>query len=298
MYNHNHSHPNTGKGDRKQNILFAAILNICFVFVEIVAGILTNSIAILSDALHDFGDSFALLSSYFIEKKAEKQKDSKRTFGYARLSLFSAILNATILIAGSTYILYEALQRFWTPEPVSGLGMMLVAVVGVAINSVAYFRLSQGQSANEKVLSWHLLEDVLGWAATLVAGVIIYFTDIYLVDTILTIGYTLFILFGVTRNLKNVVNLLMQGVPTNVNVEEVESKIRKIVNVLDVHDIHIWSLDGEKAVFTAHITILNWNINVLSVKEQVKDVLHHSNIEHSTIEYETKEECETGHCKF
>lgn len=298
IHNHSHSHSHIGTGSRKQNVLFAGLLNIFFVVVEIVAGILTNSVAILSDALHDAGDSIALISAYFAEKQAEKKKDSKRTFGYARISLFSALLNALILIGGSIYILSEAVSRFFTPEPVNGLGMMAVAVLGVLINTIAYFRLSKGMSSNEKVLSWHLLEDVLGWIAVLVGGIIIYFTNLFIVDTLITIGYTTFILFGVSRNLKEVFNILLQGVPSHISQIEIEKKIKMVEGVTNIHDIHIWSLDGEKVIFTAHITVQDEIKNLLEIKEKVKDILHHSKVEHSTLEFEYEGDCEEGHCKF
>jgi cobalt-zinc-cadmium efflux system protein len=297
-HNHSHTHFHSKTGSRKQNILFVGLLNVFFVVVEIIAGILTNSVAILSDALHDAGDSFALISAYFAEGQAEKKKDKKRTFGYARISLLSALLNAVILIGGSIYILTEAVSRFFTPEPVNGLGMMAVAVVGVGINTVAYFRLSKGISSNEKVLSWHLLEDVLGWIAVLVGGVIIYFTNLFIVDTLITIGYTTFILLGVSRNLKEVFNILLQGVPSHINQIEVEEKIKKVEGITNIHDIHIWSLDGEQSIFTAHITIKDEVKNLLEIKERVKDILHHCKIEHSTLEFEFEGECEEGYCKF
>jgi cobalt-zinc-cadmium efflux system protein len=298
-HNHNHAHAHVSKnGNRKKNILFAAILNFFFVIIEIIAGIFTNSVAILSDALHDAGDSIGLFSAYFAEKQAEKPKDKKRTFGYGRISLLSALLNASILIGGSIYILTEAVQRLFTPEAVNGLGMMAVAVIGVTINAFAYFRLRKGLSANEKVLSWHLLEDVLGWIAVLVGGIIIYFTKWYTVDTLITIGYTTFILFGVSKSLKEVFNLLLQGVPNHIDVQKLETEIKSIDKVINIHDIHVWSLDGEKVIFTAHITLESNVENILEIKEKVKDVLHHSQIEHSTIEYETEGECEDGYCKF
>ncbi len=294
--NHNHNHKDKSP-ERSKNILFAGLLNIFFVVIEIIAGILTNSVAILSDALHDFGDSVALISSYFAEKQASKPKDKKRTFGYARISVFSALFNAVILLSGSAYILIEACKRIFVPEPVNGIGMVLVAILGVTINAFAYFRLKNGVSINEKVLSWHLLEDVLGWSAVLVGGFIIYLTNWFFVDTLLTIGYTIFIIFGVWKNLKEVFNLLMQGVPDHIDSEKIEATIRALAYVEDIHDVHIWSLDGEKTIFTAHVLLKESNHKIVEIKEEINDILHHSKIEHSTIEYETINECGNNYCK-
>lgn len=267
---HHHGHHHHHHGDRKGNILFAAILNFTFVIIEIIGGILTNSVAILSDALHDLGDSIALFSAYIAEKQAERSPDKKRTFGYARISVFSALFSAVILITGSIFILTEAIQRLFSPEPVHATGMILLAVFGVGVNLVAFFRLSKGMSANEKVLSWHLLEDVIGWAAVLVGATIIYFTDFYIIDPLLTVGYTLFILWGVWGGLKNVMNILMQGTPAEVDIEKNKQEILSVNEVQSVHDIHVWSLDGEHNVLTCHVVLKNCTV---AETKKVKKIL-------------------------
>lgn len=297
---HAHGHPHVhpiNKNNKEKNILVAASLNFSFVIVEIIAWVLTNSVAILSDALHDFGDSIALFSAYFAEKSARKPKDSKRTFGYARISIFSALFSALVLGLGSLYILFEAVQRLFNPQTVSSLGMILVACVGITINALGCMRLKQGRSLNEKVLSWHLLEDVMGWCAVLVSGIIIFFTHWFIVDSLLTVAYTLFILYGVSKNLKPIFNILLQGVPENIDVEVIKKEILELNFVTDVHDIHVWSLDGEKSIFTAHITVSGTE-SILVIKKSVRDILFHHNINHSTIEYERSEECKDGVCAF
>lgn len=290
--NHNHQH---SKGTKSKNILFAGLLNIAFTIIEIIGGLLTNSVAILSDALHDLGDSIALITSYFAEKQAENRPaDAKRTFGYARLSLFSAVFNAVVLIVGSIFILWEAAQRLTAPEPVHATGMILIAVFGVVVNTVAYLRLRKGLSANEHVLSWHLLEDVIGWIAVLVGAVIIYFTDFFLIDPILTVGYTLFILWGVGRSLLETGNLLMQGVPADVDIDAIQNLLSTVPGVVSVHDVHVWSLDGVNNVFTGHIVVddqAKWE----NIKQQIHKKLHKLSIYHATLELETEDNC-TGAC--
>jgi cobalt-zinc-cadmium efflux system protein len=297
MSGHHHHGHHHHHGDRKGNILFAAILNFTFVIIEVIGGILTNSVAILSDALHDFGDSIALFSAYFAEKQAERSPDKKRTFGYARISVFSALFSAVILIVGSIFILNEAVQRLFSPEPVHATGMILLAVFGVGVNLVAFFRLSKGLSANEKVLSWHLLEDVIGWAAVLVGAIIIYFTDFYIIDPILTVGYTLFILWGVWGGLKNVMNILMQGTPAEVDIEKIKQEILNIDEVQAVHDIHVWSLDGEHNVLTCHVVLKNCTVaETKRVKENIEEHMKAFHINHTTIECEVDGECVGKDC--
>jgi len=170
--------------EREERVRLAAFLNVAFTIIEVIGGFWTNSLAILSDALHDLGDSIALLVSWLFERGAKKSPDAKYTFGYQRLSLFSAIFSASILIAGSIIITYQAIPRLLNPETVNAFGMVGIAVIGITFNAVGFFLLKKGESLNEKVLSWHLLEDVLGWIAILVGGVIMYFSEFYLIDPI------------------------------------------------------------------------------------------------------------------
>jgi cobalt-zinc-cadmium efflux system protein len=279
--------------EREERVRFAAFLNFAFTIIEIVGGFWTNSLAILSDALHDFGDSIALLVSWLFERGAKKSPDAKYTFGYQRLSLFSALFSASILIGGSIIILFQAIPRFFNPEPVNAFGMVGIAVVGITFNGAGFFLLKKGESLNEKVLSWHLLEDVLGWVGILVGGVIIYFWKFYLIDPIMTVTLTAFIIYNVTKNLREAVNILLQGVPKHINLEAVKRDITAIKGVIGVHDIHIWSLEGETDVFTAHVVLDDETLKKQpeQTKQAIKETLQTHHIEHSTIELESKYRC-------
>ena len=290
MAGHNHH--------KQNNILVAVALNVSFTIVEIIGGLLTNSVAILSDALHDAGDSIALISSYFAEKKATQGRDQKRTFGYARVSLFSAVLNAAVLLGGSVFILIEAVKRLYSPEPVVSLGMIGLAVFGVIVNYIGYRRLVGGESVNEGVLRWHLLEDVLGWSVLLVGSIIIYFTGWFVIDPIITVGYTLFILWGVAKSLQKAGNIFMQGVPTHIDIDEITGAVKEVGGVVDIHDVHIWSLDGEQDILTAHVVLTDEALqNGQKIREKIKAKLEGYHIEHSTIELEDKQSCSGIECK-
>ena len=279
--------------EREKRVRIAAFLNVAFTLLELVGGLWTNSLAILSDALHDFGDSVALLVSWLFERGAKRSPDKSRTFGYQRLSLFSALFSASILIGGSIVIMFQAIPRFFDPKTVNATGMVGIAVIGIIFNGAGYLLLKKGESLNEKVLSWHLLEDVLGWAAILVGGVIIYFWKFYLLDPILTVGLTVFIIYNVTKSLREAINILMQGVPRHINLEAVKKDITAIKGVLGIHDIHIWSLEGETDVFTAHIVLDNETLKNRpeETKQTIKETLTKHHIEHSTIEIESKYHC-------
>ncbi|MGD9130717.1 MAG: cation diffusion facilitator family transporter [Candidatus Bathyarchaeota archaeon] len=284
--------------EREERVRFAAFLNVAFTVIELVGGFWTNSLAILSDALHDFGDSIALLVSWLLERGARKSPDTSRTFGYQRLSLFSALFSASILIGGSIVIIFQAVPRFFNPETVNAFGMVGIAVVGILFNGAGFFLLKKGESLNEKVLSWHLLEDVLGWAGILVGGVIIYFWNVYLLDPLMTIGLTAFILYNVTKNLREAINILLQGVPKHINLEVVKKDLSAIKGVIDIHDIHIWSLEGETDIFTAHVVLDDETLKSPEpTKHAIKETLQKHHIEHSTIELERKDYCSGTVCE-
>jgi len=284
--------------EREKRVRLAALLNLAFTIVEIVGGFWTNSLAILSDALHDFGDSVALLASWLFERGARKLPDTNRTFGYQRLSLFSAIFSASILIGGSIVIIFQAIPRLLNPELVNASGMVGIAFLGILFNGLGFFQLKKGESINEKVLSWHLLEDVIGWAGILVGGVIIYFWNIYILDPILTIGLTVFILYGVTKSLREALNILLQGVPRHINLEEVTADITSLEGVIGLHDLHIWSLEGETDILTAHVVLEERLLkNPNETQKTIKEILRKHHIEHSTIEIESEYFCSGVECK-
>jgi cobalt-zinc-cadmium efflux system protein len=283
---------------REKRVQIAAFLNLAFTILEIVGGFWTNSLAILSDALHDFGDSVALLVSWLFERGARKSPDTSRTFGYQRLSLFSAIFSAMVLVGGSIVIISQAIPRILNPETVNATGMVGLAVIGIFFNGMGFLLLKRGESLNEKVLSWHLLEDVLGWIVILIGGVIITFWDVYLLDPIMTLGLTVFILYNVSKNLKEAINILMEGVPAHIHIDEVKRDLLAIDGVLGVHDVHIWSLEGETDILTAHLVADEEHLEKADqTRKNVKEVLKKHHIEHSTIELESKYYCSGIECK-
>jgi len=284
--------------EREKRVRFTTFLNITFTIIEVFGGFWTNSLAIFSDALHDLGDSIALLVSWFFERGSRKSPDISRTFGYQRLSLFSAFFSASILVVGSIIIIYQAIPRLFNPEFVNSFGMVGIAIVGILLNGTGFFLLKKGQSLNEEVLSWHLLEDVIGWIGILVGGTIIYFFKIYILDPIMTIGLTVFILFNVVKSLRETLNILLQGVPKHINLDKVTKELTSIKGVIEIHDVHVWSLEGETDILTAHVVVEE---ELLKTPDKtrivIKEVLKKNHIEHSTIEMESKDFCSGVECK-
>jgi cobalt-zinc-cadmium efflux system protein len=174
-----------------------------------------------------------------------------------------------------------------------------IAAIGITFNSAGFFLLKRGESLNEKVLSWHLLEDLLGWIAILVGGVIMYFSEFYLIDPIMTIALTAFILYNVSKNLKEAIHILLQGVPKHINLEAAKLDIGAIKGVVGMHDIHVWSLEGETDIFTAHVVLDDETLKNQpeATKQVIRETLLKHHLEHSTIELESQRQCTGNVCE-
>lgn len=282
---HNHDH---SKDLSSERLGWAFLLNFCFTIIEFIGGILTNSTAILADAVHDLGDSLSLGLAWVLNKLGKKQANNQFTYGYRRLSLAGAFINAIVLIAGSAWVLIEAIPRLWNPEMPIAEGMIGLAILGIAVNGFAAYKLSAGKSLNERIINWHLMEDVLGWVAVLIVGIVLHFANWPILDPLLSIAFTLFILFNVIRNLYETARLFFQAAPDNGTVTDVITTLKQLPNVVDVHHVHFWSLDGEHHVLTAHL-VLDDDIDTAArrdLKTQIDQVLAPYQLSHTTIELE------------
>jgi cobalt-zinc-cadmium efflux system protein len=277
-----HSHNTT------RNIRLAFFLNLLFTILEIFGGLWTNSLAILSDAVHDLGDSLSLGLAWYLEKYAEKGEDPKFSYGYRRFSLLGALINAVILIVGSLFIISRAIPRLVEPEHTDARGMILFAIVGILVNGLAVFRLRASKSMNARVVAWHLLEDVLGWIAVLIVGVVLLFTDNHLLDPILSILIAIYVLYKVIWNLRETIGLFLQSVPESIEINEILRRVDGIENVESTHHTHVWSLDGEHHVLTTHVVVEESisKIDVRRVKDAIKEVLGAYEFSHITLEIE------------
>lgn len=281
-HHHHHSHSVFGR------MKFAFVLNLSFAIIELIGGYLTNSVAIMSDALHDFGDAIAMVIALGMEKISHKQSDHAYSYGYRRFSTLGAVITGMILIMGSVFILVEAVPRLFEPQQPHAEGMLALAVLGLAVNGYAAYRISKGTSLNERMLMWHMIEDVLGWAVVLVGALIMMFFDLPQLDAGLAIAVALWILFNVFKNLREAMKVFLMASPVGVEVPQVVEEIRKIKQVEDVHHAHLWSLDGENHVFTAHVVLCEQvsNEEATSVKNEVKKLLRTYGIVEATIETE------------
>lgn len=289
-HNHDHHHSH-----RNQNLKTAFFLNLTFTIFEIIGGLYVNSVAIISDAVHDLGDSLSLGTAWYLNRKSQQESDHHFTFGYARFSLLGALINSLVLIGGSIFVVSEAIGRLLEPQPSNARGMLLFAIVGVIVNGYAAWKMSGGHSLNEKVISWHLLEDVLGWAAVLIVAIVLHFTDNQYLDPALSLLITAYILWGVIRRLKETLFVFLQGIPKDIDLEQIKREILKVEKVQSLHHTHVWSLEGEQHVFTTHIKLTGISEfeEIICTKKAIKEIISRYPFKHYTIETELDNEtCE------
>ena len=285
---HHHAHSSPQAGADSQRIAWAFWLNFVFTIIEFIGGWLTNSVAIMADAVHDLGDSLSIGLAWYLSKLGHKSATDKYSYGFKRLSLLGAMINGLILVVGSVWILSEAIPRLMQPEMPVTEGMMGMAVLGIIVNGFAAYKLHGGHSMNEKVLNWHLLEDALGWVAVLVVAIVLHFVHWPILDPILSILFTLFILSNVLRYVIQTMTLFLQGVPDDEEKQAISQALLALPHVEELHHLHFWSLDVEQHVLTAHL-VINCSIDnerLRGLKSEVAAALSPYSLTHTTIEFE------------
>ena len=279
----------------QKNILVAFLLNFSFSVLEYFGGLFTGSIAIISDSVHDFGDALSIGLSYFLERKSKKSPDEKYSYGYVRWSVMGGLITVCILTVGSVLVLVRAVGRLLHPEPVDYGGMLIFAVVGVVLNFLAAWFTREGDSINQKAVNLHMLEDVLGWAVVLLGSVIMKFTGLVWIDPLMSIGVSLFILVESLKSLRDLADLFLEKVPRGMSPEEIKAHLREIKGVLDVHHVHLWSMNGYDCFATMHIVAEG---EAEEIKRQVREELGEHGIAHVTLELEKPgERCGERECR-
>ena len=284
---HDHTH-----AARSQRMGWAFLLNLSFSIIEFIGGWLTNSTAIMADAVHDLGDSLSIGSGWLLDRLGNRKPNSQFTYGYRRLSLVGALVNGLVLISGSIWVISEALPRLLNPVMPHTEGMIALAVLGVTVNSFAAYKLKAGKTLNEKILNWHLMEDVFGWLAVLLVALVMPIVDMPILDPLLSVGFTLFILINVVKTVLKTGRLFIQATPNANTVDTITQSLLSLDKVESVHHLHLWSLDGEQHVLTAHIRAypLDSLEDYSSLKETIHTALSSEDIAHTTIEIELSDE--------
>jgi cobalt-zinc-cadmium efflux system protein len=286
-HEHHHDHNHDTK-----NIKWAFFLNLLFTVVEIIGGLFTNSVAIMADALHDLGDSLSLGLAWYFQKLSKKGRDQNYSYGYRRFSLLAALINSIILVVGSIFILFETIPRLINPASVDAKSMIYLAIFGVIVNGAAVFKLTNGKSLNEKVVRLHLMEDVLGWVAVLIGSIIMYFFDWPIIDPILSLMISCYILFNVYSNLKGALQIFLQATPHEMNESKIDEYLKTINEIESYHDLHCWSMDGDYHILTIHIVVSEKEslASMAIIKDKLRKGLSELGFSHVTIEMESPAE--------
>ena len=290
---HNHSHNHSGHGDgAAKNIVTAFFLNLGFAVVELVGGLMTNSVAILSDALHDFGDSVSLGVAWVLQKRSSKGRDAKFSYGYKRFSLLGSVFLSGVLLVSSIFIVTEAIERFSAPQEVHARGMMWLAIAGIVVNGFAALRLKKGTTLNERAVFLHIMEDVLGWVAVLAASIVMIFVKhpvTRFLDPVISLAITAWVLWNVVRNLRYTFRILLQGIPEGIDTARLTDEVLAVEGVEGLHDLHLWSQDGETHVMTLHVVASKGlaPADTERIKQAVRDIGRKHSADHVTVEIET-----------
>ncbi len=301
MHGHNHHHSHSGhdhphssapsshapEKENSQAFFYAFVLNFSFAFIELVGGYVFNSLAILSDSLHDLGDSGFLALAWIFQKIASKPRTQTFTFGYKRLSLSAALVNSLVLFLGSFAILAFAVFKLREPSTPNGWGMLGLSILGVAVNGAALFKMKGLSGLNAKTAFLHLLEDVLGWVAVFMGSIAVITFGWSWVDPSLSILISLWVGIQSFRNLRKILLLHLQSSPEGIDTKALESKILNLKGVQSVHDLHLWSMDGDYHVLTLHVGVKGSSISqAQKLKEKIRDITKEFHIPHATVEVE------------
>lgn len=282
------------KSDRK--IFIAFILNLFFSIFEFFGGIVTGSISIASDSLHDFGDAITIGTSYFLEKKSKRKPDKKYTYGYLGFSVLGGAITNLVLLLGSILIIYKAVQRLINPITVNYDGVITFAIVGILVNLLAGFFTRDKETINQKAVNLHMLEDALGWFTVLIGGITAIIFNLQYIDAILSIILSLFIVINALKGLKEIIDVYTLKTPKNVEVDKLTSELNEIEEISEIHHLHVWSIDGNNNYATLHV-VSDSELNL--VKGRVKEIFYINHIKHVTVEIEKTEElCEEKQCKI
>ena len=280
----------------ERNIFIAFLLNLSFSVFEFFGGIFTGSVAIISDAVHDLGDATSIGISFFLERKSKKRPDEHYTYGYTRYSVLGSVITTFILLFGSVAVIYNAVARLILPTEINYDGMIIFAIVGVIVNFVAALFTREGDSLNQKAVNLHMLEDVLGWAVVLIGAIVMRFTDIAIIDPLMSIGVSLFIFVNAVKGLKESVDVFLEKAPHGIDAHEIEEHLCKLDGILDVHHVHIWSMDGSGHCATLH-AVISKSSDAHELKEKIREELSEHGIGHVTIELEVEgESCHEKEC--
>lgn len=288
---HNHSHSHSNISTVNKAFYIGISLNLLFVVIEAVTGFFTNSLALIGDAGHNLSDVFSLALSLFAIRLLKVKNNDKYTYGYRKATIVTALINAVVLLIAVAGIGYEAIIRFNNPQPIEGKTVIIVATIGIAINFITalLFMRNKENDLNIKSAYLHLMADAAVSVGVVVSGVVILYTGWYWMDSIISLVIVVVVAVGTWRLLSDSLRLTLDGVPENIDMDQVRSVFTSIADVKDVHHIHVWALSTTENALTAHVSIAENKsfAEVEQIKKKLKHELEHQNIQHATLEFES-----------
>ena len=267
----------------KKSIWLAFFLNLSFAIVEFIAGGVFGSSTVLADSVHDLGDAIAIGLSAYLETISNREEDSHYTLGYKRFSLLGALITAVILMTGSVFVILENITKLFNPQPVNDEGILWLGIIAVTINVLASLVVRKGKTKNESILSLHFLEDTLGWLAVILMAIILRFTDWYILDPLLSLVISFFILSKAIPRFWSTLKIFLDAVPEGVDIKQVKSDLEQLEYVASVNQINLWTMDGLEKNAIIHVCLEH--IKHMEVcKESIRDLLKDCGFQNITIE--------------
>ena len=278
----------------KYTVWVAFFLNLSYAIVEFIAGGIFGSSAVLADSVHDLGDAIAIGISAFLETISNREEDRRYTLGYKRFSLLGALVTSVILITGSILVILENITKIFNPQPVNDEGILWLGIIAVSTNVLASLVVRKGKTKNESILSLHFLEDTLGWLAVILMAIILRFTDWYILDSLLSLVISIFILTKTLPRFWSALKIFLEAVPEGVEAGNLEKDLETLTNVKSVNQLSIWSMDGLENNAIIHICIKDWE-KIMETKEAVRQFLEERGVQNITIEVDTSQSDHAQH---
>ena len=282
---HKHTHSSTGI-----RLLISVLLNLFITVAEVIGGIISGSLALISDALHNFSDAFSVSISYIAIRLKERDRSSKHTFGFKRAEILAAVINSSVLVIISIYLFYEAILRFQNPEPIKGVLMTVVASIGLLANIAGTLLLKRDAKTSMNIRSsyFHLLSDAVSSVAVIIGGLAITFWNMYWLDPLLTILIAVYITRESFKILSDAIHVLMEGAPPDISIREIQSEVEKLEKVENIHHVHIWTVGENDVHLEAHIDVADMMISKSNILgEQIEALLKRKfGINHITLQFE------------
>ncbi|HEW5995530.1 TPA: cation diffusion facilitator family transporter [Streptococcus pneumoniae] len=272
----------------KYAVWVAFFLNLTYAIVEFIAGGVFGSSAVLADSVHDLGDAIAIGISAFLETISNREEDNQYTLGYKRFSLLGALVTAVILVTGSVLVILENVTKILHPQPVNDEGILWLGIIAITINLLASLVVGKGKTKNESILSLHFLEDTLGWVAVILMAIVLRFTDWYILDPLLSLVISFFILTKATPRFWSALKIFLEAVPEGVEAGNLEKDLEALTNVKSVNQLSIWSMDGLENNAIIHICIKDWE-KIMETKEAVRQFLEERGVQNITIEVDSSQ---------